>query len=104
MGEGLGALQAWFAAHCDGNWEQEYGVSIGTIEDPGWELRIDLVGTPLEGSAHDPERTARAPEDWCEARSDGYTFHAMGGPHNLGELLDAFASFAERHVTSARSS
>ncbi len=49
MGEGLGALQAWFAAHCDGNWEQEYGVTIGTVEDPGWELRIDLVGTPARG-------------------------------------------------------
>ena len=102
MGDGLGALQAWFAAHCDGNWEQEYGVTIGTVEDPGWELRVDLVGTPLEGTDLPRERTARAPEDWCEAWCDGYTFHAAGGPHSLDELLDAFVSFAELHSAPVR--
>jgi Immunity protein 53 len=97
MEEGLGALQAWFAAHCDGNWEQEYGVTIGTVEDPGWELRVDVVGTPLAGSELLRERTVRTAENWFEARCDGYTFHAVGGPHNLDELLDSFMSFAERH-------
>jgi hypothetical protein len=28
---------------------------------------------------------------------DGYTFHAVGGPQNLDELLGSFVSFAERH-------
>ena len=96
MGEGLGALQAWFAAHCDGNWEQEYGVTIGTVEDPGWELRIDLVGTRLEGSVLVREGTERSAEDWCEAWCDGYTFHAVGGTHNLDELLGTFVTFTER--------
>jgi hypothetical protein len=93
----LDALQAWFVAHCDGNWEQEYGVTIGTVEDPGWEVRIDVVGTALAGSVIPRERTARAPEDWFEVWCDGYTFHAVGGPQNLDELLGSFVSFAERH-------
>jgi Immunity protein 53 len=97
MGAGLGALQAWFAAHCDGNWEQEYGVTIQTVEEPGWELRVDLVGTPLEGIVLAREGVARADEDWCQVWCDGYTFHAVGGPHNLDELLGSFVSFAELH-------
>jgi hypothetical protein len=101
MGEVLGALQAWYAAHCDGNWEQEYGVTIGTVEDPGWELRVDLVGTPLEGSALERERDARTPDDWCEAWSDGYTFHAVGGAHNLEALVDSFVRFAKLAAVEA---
>jgi Immunity protein 53 len=97
MGVGLGALQAWFAAHCDGNWEQEYGVTIQTVEEPGWELRVDLVGTSLEGIVLAREGVARADEDWSEVWCDGYTFHAVGGPHNLDELLGSFVSFAELH-------
>jgi hypothetical protein len=94
MGDGLGALQAWFAAHCDGNWEQEYGVTIQTVEEPGWELRVDLVGTRLEGTALPRQAVARA-EDWCEMWCDGFTFYAVGGPHDLDELLASFVSFAE---------
>jgi hypothetical protein len=95
MGDGLGALQAWFVAHCDGNWEQEYGVTIQTVEEPGWELRVDLVGTRLEGIALPRQSVARAAEDWCEMWCDGYTFYAVGGPHDLDELLGSFVSFAE---------
>jgi Immunity protein 53 len=95
MGEVLGALQAWYAAHCDGDWEKEFGVSIGTLEDSGWELRVDLVGTSLEGSELTRERTARTPADWCEVWCDGYTFRAVGGVENLADLLAAFSQFAE---------
>ncbi|MGH3133792.1 MAG: Imm53 family immunity protein [Gaiellaceae bacterium] len=96
MGEVLGALQAWYAAHCDGDWEQEFGVTIGTLEDGCWELRVDIVGTSLAGSELARDRTARTPADWLEVWCDGYTFRAVGGPENLGELLAAFARFAER--------
>ena len=97
MGDGLGALQAWFATHCDGNWEQEYGVTIETVEEPGWELRVDVVGTSLEAVVLPRESVGRSDDDWCEAWCDGYTFHAVGGLHNLDVLLGSFVSFAARH-------
>ncbi len=43
------------------------------------------------------EGTERSAEDWCEAWCDGYTFHAVGGTHNLDELLGTFVTFTERH-------
>ena len=98
MGEVLGALQAWYAAHCDGDWEQEFGVTIGTVQDAGWELRVDLVGTSLAGSELPRERTARTPADWCEIWCDGYTFRAAGGLDNLSELVEAFCHFAELSI------
>jgi hypothetical protein len=92
----LGALQTWYAAQCDGNWEQEFGVSLSTCEVAGWELRVDLVGTSLAGEELQRERAARSPDDWLEVWCDGYTFRAAGGVENLRDMVEAFSRFADR--------
>ena len=43
-------LQRWYVAQCDSEWEHSYGVSIDTLDNSGWTLRIDLAGTSLEGA------------------------------------------------------
>ncbi|MGH3077752.1 MAG: Imm53 family immunity protein [Gaiellaceae bacterium] len=95
-GEVLDVLREWYAAQCNGDWEQEYGVTIGTLEDSGWQLRVDLVGTALAGVELQRDLTVRGDQDWLEVWSDGFTFNANGGVVNLRELLAAFAGFAER--------
>jgi Immunity protein 53 len=95
-GEVLDTLREWYAAHCDGDWEQQYGVTIGTLGDSSWQLRVDLVGTALAGIELPRDLTVRGDDDWLEVWSDGYTFNANGGVSNLRELLAAFAGFAER--------
>jgi Immunity protein 53 len=92
----LEALEAWYASHCDGIWEQEFGVSISTCEVAGWELRVDLVNTTIAGHELARERAARSPDDWLEVWCDGYTFRAAGGVANLRDMLAAFSSFVER--------
>jgi hypothetical protein len=91
----LDALQAWYAAQCDGDWESRYGVMLATSEASGWELRVDLAGTPLEGRELGRVRYARTPGDWFEAWCDGYTFRAAGGVDSLEQLLEAFFDFSE---------
>jgi len=44
----LSLLEKWYSAQCDGDWEHQYGVSIGTLDNPGWTLEIDLRGTDSE--------------------------------------------------------
>jgi hypothetical protein len=29
-------LQAWYAEQCDGDWEHQFGVSVETLDNPGW--------------------------------------------------------------------
>ena len=45
--DALYLLQRWYVAQCDAEWEHSYGVEIGTLDYPGWSLRIDLKGTAL---------------------------------------------------------
>ena len=94
----LDQLGMWYAAQCDGEWENEYGISIATQEDGSWRLRVDLVGTELGGDELSRELEARSETDWVEVWSDGYTFNALGGMSNLGELLTAFSRFADSRV------
>jgi hypothetical protein len=43
----LQELQNWYQSHCDGDWEHSNGVRIGNLDNPGWSVMIDLVGTEL---------------------------------------------------------
>ncbi|MEU1470579.1 Imm53 family immunity protein [Streptomyces sp. NPDC005761] len=38
-------LQHWYASHGDGGWEHEWGVTIGTLDNPGWTVMISLEET-----------------------------------------------------------
>ena len=93
--DALDFLTSWFASQCDGDWEHDVGIHIGTLDNPGWSLAVNLVGTDLEGKPFDHGLQERSENDWVDVRSDGRTFEAHGGPTNLRELLGAFQEFAE---------
>jgi hypothetical protein len=41
-------LQQWYLSHCNEDWEHQYGISIKNIDNPGWHLSVDLVGTEVQ--------------------------------------------------------
>ncbi|WP_407667455.1 Imm53 family immunity protein [Myxococcus dinghuensis] len=41
-------LATWFRNQCNGNWEHTRGISITTIDNPGWLVTVDLQGTTVE--------------------------------------------------------
>jgi hypothetical protein len=89
-------LQNWYEAQCDGDWEHQYGVEIGTLDNPGWTVKIDLTGTSLEDASFTTvDEAHRSEYDWmyCDV-SDG-CFQGAGGTHNLLEILGLFRSWAE---------
>ena len=84
----------WYAEQCDGDWEHRYGIEIGTLDNPGWSLKIDLVGTSLAGRELERERFERTEHDWVHVWSDGLAFQAACGPVNLVEAIQEFERFA----------
>jgi len=90
----LVAIQAWYVAHCDGDWEHQFGLKIETIDNPGWVVEVDSCDTNLHGAVLQmiEERTD---SDWVRLSSDGEVFRGFGGPRNLTELLERFLGWAE---------
>lgn len=92
----LAQLQHWYAAQCNGLWEQSHGISINTLENPGWAVAIHLTGTSLEQKDFTPIQEDRADNDWIECWiAEGNVFQAAGDPSKLEAILDLFLHWAE---------
>ncbi|WP_425518070.1 Imm53 family immunity protein [Polymorphospora rubra] len=64
-------LQSWYREQCDEEWEHEYGVRITTLDNPGWLVEIDLIGTEMEGCVREWSRTESSTGRWLGYGSDG---------------------------------
>src|SRR4051794_20996683 len=98
-------LYTWFSEHCDGDWEHQYGITIKTIDNPGWSLVIDLAWTNKEGASFQPVYHNVAPSEpeqggsglgtWylCKARSDQFIGYC--GVNDLDKIVSIFRSWVE---------
>lgn len=86
-------LTKWVASHCNGEWEHEYGVTLESVDNPGWMLRIDLDGTGINPSHFKPVAIQRSETDWIEAKIENGAFIGGASLSNLPELLRLFRNF-----------
>ena len=98
--EPLAQLQAWYAARCDGDWEHRHGITIGTLDNPGWRVTIDLAGTPLEGQPFaqvaegvGPDAHPDSPR-WLRCWVEGGRWHAATDERQLAHVLRLFLEWA----------
>jgi hypothetical protein len=95
-------LTQWISSHFDGEWEHEHGVTLESVDNPGWMLRIDLDGTGVNPAHFKPVALQRSDSDWIEAKIENGAFLGGAGPNNLPELLHLFRSFIDPDTTPAR--
>jgi hypothetical protein len=86
----LARLQQWYRAHCDGDWEHARRVRIGTLDNPGWSLSVNLEDSDHSQLAMDRIDVERSPTDWYSCWLEGGVFHGAGGAGNLGDLITTF--------------
>src|SRR5690242_17681121 len=95
MEQAFERLQAWYLDQCDGEWEHTNGVQITTLDDPGWGLEIDLVGTELENKPFEKLRVRRTEIDnWYMCGVERGKFKSYCGPMNLTEVIVEFLNWA----------
>jgi hypothetical protein len=95
----LRALEAWYLAQCDGDWEHSFGVTIETLDNPGWAVRISLAETTISGRPFEGVQVDRSPDDWLRCSVEADIFKGYGGPGNLEEILDLFARWVNAEST-----
>ena len=101
---GIDWLMHWYLDQCDGDWEHSSGVEIGTLDNPGWTLKIDLKNTTLEGRpfakvasgepSHHLDEWKRSGSWWVAEVKDG-AFEAACGPLDLLALVSVFRNWVE---------
>ena len=96
MADSLAQLQQWYLSNCNGDWEHTYGVSIGTLDNPGWSLKIELTGTSCDG--RDLPRSSVGDHDtddsWHVHWVADNEYHAAGGALMLTTMIDNFLRWA----------
>jgi len=88
-------LTDWYASNCNRDWEHTYGISIGTLDNPGWSMIIDLIDTPLEGRQLAEISMNNSDNDWYTISSTGEQFTGYGDEKKLNVLIGQFKTFAE---------
>ena len=89
-------VQSWYLAQCNGEWEHVRGVTIESLDNPGWLVTIDLIQTALEDRAMIPVRDERSDSDWLECRIENKQFRGAGDARKLNGILAVFQDWATR--------
>lgn len=100
-------LEQWYLAQCRGDWANDRGVTLQSLDNPGWLLSVDLEGTELEERAADalllrggePPSAANGNiggPDWVECSIKDRKFKGAGDPEKLRTILQCFRQWAEQ--------
>jgi hypothetical protein len=87
-------LNAWYVSNCNGRWEHEYGISLQTLDNPGWSISIDLKETKLAGKVFQKIWVENDEDDWIHCEIKDEKFIASASPVNLQLMLRKFLEFA----------
>lgn len=95
----LEEIQKWYMSQCNEAWEHANGVRIETLDNPGWLVHIDLVGTPLQSKAFKTVIQERSESedrnDWINCQVEEGQYVGAGGPANLAKILSVFLDWAK---------
>jgi hypothetical protein len=100
----LSEIQNWYLQHCDGDWEHGYGLHIGTLDNPGWTVEINLEETGLEDKPFMPVEKGVGAEsieddqDWYSCKVKDKKFTAACGPLHLRTVLRVFLDWSKTNT------
>jgi Immunity protein 53 len=87
-------LQHWYSSQCNGEWEHSFGITIGTLDNPGWTVEIDLDGTFLKELPFAEISRSGSDDCWIRCWREGLKFKGVGDTKRLEEILGVFLSWA----------
>lgn len=91
-------LENWYASNCNEDWEHMYGITIETLDNPGWDVTIDLRETAFENEIINHFSYENSENDWYGYGVKDAKFYAAGDPSKLSFLLSLFRKFVEERI------
>lgn len=88
-------LGKWYQKQCDGVWEDDHGIDIQTMNNPGWQVRIELHGTPYSNIELEWTSEQNEDEDWYGYKFELAVFDGIGDPSKLEFILEQFRKVIE---------
>ncbi len=95
-------LQNWYRDQCDGNWEHNYGIVISTIDNPGWDVKVDLSYTSTEIEDKKWKLIEETESNWVGFKVCENKFEGSGDFSKLGLILSIFRDLVEKGEVDER--
>lgn len=88
-------LEKWYQNNCDSSWEHSYGIEIGTLDNPGWYVKIDLRETDYVYSKSKELNQDLADDNWVKCSIANGTFTGFGDCMKLETIIQIFREWIE---------
>lgn len=89
-------LENWYDSQCDGNWEHNYGVKIETIDNPGWNVNIDLNDIISKNLSEIKWNVVElSDKKWVGYKIENNKFNGACDPNNLNLIIYIFKELME---------
>lgn len=88
-------IQNWFFKQCNGDWEHQYGITIETVDNPGWYIVINLNDTICQNRDFTMIEMDNGEMDWYFCLTKNNNFEASCSPKHLNTVLKHFKNWAE---------
>lgn len=89
-------IQNWFKNNCDGDWEHGEAIQINTLDNPGWEVEVDISNTSIANIDIKWILNENGPQDWYGVKIENKKFSAAGDAGKLTFLLGLFKEMIEK--------
>jgi Immunity protein 53 len=89
----LTKLAAWYSEQCNGLWEHSHGIRIGTVDNPGWTVKVDLRETPFQDAIFEEIRVDNDENNWINCFKKDSIFTGAGDPSKIATILEIFLKF-----------
>jgi hypothetical protein len=92
-------LIEWYQNQCDASWEHQHGIQLDTLDNPGWILKVDLIGTDLQGGIMTELREGISPSEqpvsphWIHCSVRDNQFRGACDPSQVARLFNVFYQF-----------
>lgn len=88
-------LQNWYKKQCDGDWEHLYGITIDTLDNPGWAVTIDISGTNKQNTPFKAINFDNGESDWIQCNVENNIFMGYGDTTKLVQILKELKKWIE---------
>ena len=86
-------LENWFRQNCNGDWEHFHGVNIGTLDNPGWYVKIDLKETDYANKQVQELNQNIDNNNWITCSISGGVFRGYGDTLKLETIIGVFRNW-----------
>jgi hypothetical protein len=89
-------LAVWYAAQCDGSWEHSHGITIETLDNPGWSVKVDLADTALRDMTFiTVEHQLENSTSWWRCWKEETVFCRVCGAFDLPAVIEVFVAWTK---------